>query len=454
MRRTQRLGTASLLLMLMGVPAVASGEQVDDDLEQEVRALRAEVQALRAEQDDGWLSAQQTEEVQALVDDVLRDADARTAFAAGDGLTAGHDGSFFLESPDGNNRLQIGGQIQFRYNANFRDNPDTGTSTESGFQFRRTRIDFRGRVIDPRLTFRLQTQFSRNGGAGNIANLQFGYQLTDELGLTVGRYKAPFLKEEMHSSGRQLAAERSSINNVFTGARSTGVQLDYSGDTIRAYGMVNDGFGTGLRRFDADDSTARLGLTGRVEAKLAGEWGQYRDFVGWSEDPFGLFVGAAGHWEHNRTNRLGGPFDDTRDFATWTVDAAAYYQNFSAFAAFVGRHDLEVADFADRYSDYGVLVQGAYNINDRIAPFVRYEWLMPDSARTFDDGRSFHDIHLVTAGVNYYLYGHAAKLTTDVVWTPNSLSGFYSGSEGLGLLPDAVDSRNQIAIRAQFQLLF
>src|SRR5690606_2150301 len=116
----------------------------------------------------------------------------------------------------------------------------------------------------------------------------------------------PFLKEELHSSTRQLAVERSAINAAFTGARSTGVELGYKSDNLRGWVMINDGFNTDQLEFN-NPNKARIGLTGRVEAKLAGDWKQHSDFIAWGS-PFGLFLGAAGHYEHNRTARFGGPY--------------------------------------------------------------------------------------------------------------------------------------------------
>ncbi|RMH11770.1 MAG: hypothetical protein D6695_08450, partial [Planctomycetota bacterium] len=48
--------------------------------------------------------------------DLLTDASIRTSLAA-EG-TGGHDGKFFIASPDQAFRLNIGGQLQLRYNAN------------------------------------------------------------------------------------------------------------------------------------------------------------------------------------------------------------------------------------------------------------------------------------------------------------------------------------------------
>jgi hypothetical protein len=86
----------------------------NNELRQEIQALRAEVSAMRSQADDSWLNERRAEEVKTLIHDVLADADTRASLA-GDGMTAGHNGHFFLASADGGFLLNVGGQIQFRY---------------------------------------------------------------------------------------------------------------------------------------------------------------------------------------------------------------------------------------------------------------------------------------------------------------------------------------------------
>ena len=84
----------------------------------------------------------------------------------------------------------------------------------------------------------------------------------------------------------------------------------------------------------------------------------------------------------------------------------------------------------------------------------RYEWIDTDQAIS---GRT-SQAHIVTIGTNYFFRKHAAKISTDVVWginplnNANTLGGISSGQ---GLITDTSGSNdNQLAFRAQFQLLF
>ena len=71
-----------------------------------------------------------TDEIRSVVAEMLADAETRSSLlSAGD---AGHDGRFFIAG-DGF-RLNVGGHIQFRYIANFRDDRPGQDDFESGFQ--------------------------------------------------------------------------------------------------------------------------------------------------------------------------------------------------------------------------------------------------------------------------------------------------------------------------------
>ena len=69
-----------------------------------------------------------SDQIRATVAEMLADAETRTSLlSAGD---AGHDGGFFLAG-DGF-KLSIGGNVQFRYMANFRDDRAGQDDFESG----------------------------------------------------------------------------------------------------------------------------------------------------------------------------------------------------------------------------------------------------------------------------------------------------------------------------------
>lgn len=368
-------------------------------------------------------------------------------------LKAGYDDGFFLADQEENYRLDISGQVQLRYYQNFRNDPDAGYESTGNYQHRRTRVVFSGHVADPRISFKIQPEVSRSSGDLVIAEAYVGYKVNDQLSLTAGRFKSPFFSEDLHSSSRQLAVERSLVDDIFSQSYSTGVRATVQPvEDLRLYGMVHNGFGTGPEDFSEDvyEEVAHIALTGRAEYRVMGDWGQYKHFAAYDGDPAGLFLGGSIHWE-NRRDDLGGRWGMTRDFFSWTADAKFYAQNLSLYGAVVGRHALRTSMGAEEYDDFGFVGQAGYTFNDKVQPFVRFEHIKPDDNRF---GAEADDVSLVTAGANWFLRGHDVKFTSDVVYALDPLDGFAGGSGGLGLLDDAPEEDGQFVWRTQFQLLF
>lgn len=83
--------TGSLLIAVSGSVYAQAVADSDSNLRAELTVLKARLAELEAKQDDTWLDQRRTEQVKALIHDVLSDADTRASLLA-DGVTAGHDG--------------------------------------------------------------------------------------------------------------------------------------------------------------------------------------------------------------------------------------------------------------------------------------------------------------------------------------------------------------------------
>lgn len=453
--------------------------------EQRLAAMEQEIAQLKGQQNQSWLNERRAEEVKALVREVLQDAETRASLLE-NGMYAGHDGHhFFLKSADGGFLLNISGQIQLRHVANFRDgqrsasSPATGDDDhERGFEVRRAKIQFSGHIADPRIKYAIRLAVDRGDNSVSADKITIGYQLTDSIYVWGGEDKGPFLREELTSSSKQLAVDRSYINEIFTLDKVQGVGLKWHdasvfNDSLKAEFMVNDGLRSGdgstdvnlfSQGADAQGGSARstskkfyedatdIAITGRVDLRLQGDWAQAKDFTSWPGEDQAIFVGGAVHWEEGET----GDAFLNNDFFSWTIDASYENNGFNAFVSFTGMHtDNEAGATLGDQDLYGLVLQAGYNMpvgDDSIEPFARWEYIDFDTAATTIAGSGYEDeVNIITFGVNYYFSKHNAKFTLDLVW---ALDPIPFSESGLGLLADASDEEDQFVIRSQFQLLF
>ena len=433
--------------------------------------LRDEVAQLRSDQEINWLNERRAEEVKSLVREVLADAQTRASLLD-NGLAAGHNGKhFFLGSEDGSFMLEIAGQLQMRYLANFREN--SSDDNDFGFEIRRAKLNLSGHIAEPKLTYEVQLSVSRRSNGVSVDKIAVGYKLMDGVKIWVGEDKAPFLREELTSSKRQLAVERSVFNEEFTLDKVQGVGVKIkAADTAKIHLMIHDGMrsadGPGVnphtqespasgggdrgvdKRFFSDATD--FAITARADFKLAGDWKQGKDFTAWSGEEFAAFLGAAFHYEVGET---GDSFNNNNFFA-WTIDGSIESNGFNVFGAVAGQHtDLQFETMASPDRDLlGFLIQGGYQIelgDEIVEPFVRYEWIDFDGAYGTTAAGRDSELSIVTFGANYYFKKHNAKLTCDVMI---ALDNVVNGHSGLGLRSDSANEDGQVVVRSQFQLLF
>jgi outer membrane murein-binding lipoprotein Lpp len=496
--RMMRTIGAALAFALVAGPVQAATSN-DAALSDTVRQLQAEIENLRADNtamdqklsrieaqsDTSWLNQRRAEEVKALVHEVLADADTRASLLQ-DGMTAGHNGKhFFLASADGSFLLEVSGQIQLRYVYNERDHSHDDDG-EFGMEVRRTKIQFAGHVASPKLHYAVRLAIDPNNNSVFGDKITIGYDVTDDLYLWAGEDTAPFLREEITSSSRQLAVERSLINEFFTVDKVQGIGMVWSSDMVKVSGMINDGAHSGDRDgtlastgfygfgfddfdlpFDPDegeildyiysvfDFTGAKGFssdytdfaaTGRIDVMVMGNWNQMDDFSSWAGEEMAVFIGGALHYEVGET----GSSAPNYDVLLWTIDASVEVDGLNVYLAYVGAN-IDADAGGDEPSPWGIVAQAGYNIplssGDSVEPFARWEHLDVDASHGSDD-----EVDIVTVGANYYFNRHNAKLTADVVW---ALDPIGAPATDAGLLEDSFEgSDDQFALRVQFQLLW
>jgi len=431
----------------------------------QIQALQSKVQTLETQQTQVLSKA----DVDATVKSVLEDADKQSQLMQVEGFTAGwSNGHFMLGSADGNFKLMPMVQFQFRNVTNWRVDAKNGGESDdiqNGFEISRAKLELAGNAFTPDLTYNFRwASGENNGGSGlTLENAYVQYKFADNLSFRAGQYKDNWTHEENVSSKRQLAVDRSLINEILGGGVTDYVQgaalIWDDGGALRAEVGFHDGFNSDNTSFvDSPTSGSLLagpnlsatnfGVSGRVEYAIQGNYAGYDQFTtnGNKEDL--LVVGAGLDWTQGGAN----------NFIFHTIDVQWNPQSvagLSLYGAAIGVYrDLSdsntLAGGDDSIYDAGFLVQAGYMLNDKWEVFGRWDWTALDDD-ALPDGFE-NNIHEITAGVNYYLqaapWHHNAKVTVDLSYLPN---GCPSDLSDIGVLASPDD--DEFVIRGQFQLL-
>lgn len=442
-------------LVTCGAIVLTAGTALADNLTDREAALNARIAELEQRlaqversTDNNWLTEKRAEEIRGLVHDVLADADTRSSLM-GSAMTAGWDNGFHIGSADGNFRLNINGQMQFRYLYNFQDNPNPagdGDRHRSGFENTRTQLIFTGHVVDPSWIYRVQGNFLRDGGRFELEEAYIGKALGNGWTFLAGQFRVPMLREFLVVEMRQQAIERSLVHQEFTAGRTQGIAVNYRGDNINFTGGFTDGHpATGGFNSPWSRRNTEYALTGRLEGLLAGTWDQFTDFASRRGEDFGALIGGAVHYQRGEY----GTADDELDVFQWTIDAQLEFGGANLFAYFVGRH-LDATGVS--LDQYGFVVQGGYFLTDDWEIFARYEW--------GDDDMPGPNLSIITGGFNYYVSGHRVKWSADLGVALNEVTatwgdGFVgTGGNIAGWRTDQPGEKGQVVARTQLQLLF
>ena len=522
--RTSRFITRGLAtcVALGGLASTASGAPPVEELHRlanEIQALRtandALVERLDEQETNPSLDEQRVHELRGITQAVLDDARLRTA-RSGSGRSVGYvpGAGFQLASQDGDFTLRISGQLQVRWA--FNDNPSrqdyepadyvragaglpseaTGNRSGWGFSVPRAKIGFRGTMFDEAWSWRVRGKFSSTTGDFGFEDVWIRHGSGDGLELTIGQFKAPFLRESLVSSRFQLAVDRSVVNQFFGMRRGLGVGVRYRNETISLHGYYGNGGSTALdasaRNTSSADNPTQYAFAGRLEYKLSGDWDQFRTLTGGVGQETGVMIGLAGMAQEYRGSvSADGSFglptllpaailsDMSLDGSTvWgvTADISAKFDSISLFAAAVWQQ-YDVSGQGDPFgnpaarSDYalstvnpwGFVLQGGYSTTESWELFARYAWSDSDlsSYTLTGPGLPFSaEVPLVsstwsvlTLGSNHFINDNT-KLTVD--WSINLDDSFLglseSGLESLGW--GSGDESGQWLLRAQLQLLF
>lgn len=416
--------------------AVVSAEEVTtQELQAQIKALEAKVQALEAQR-------VATSDVDALVRSVLADAQQRSQLMSSEGFTAGYSkGQFIIQSADGNFRFIPVAQFQERYVANYREDGKHGgnsSSTDDGFELRRAKFGFAGNAGSPALTYKLLWQVPRKTGNVSLEEAWVRYELNRNFAIFGGQFEDRVSKDQVTSSSKTLAIEQALATNLLIEGPLDyvqGVGLAYQQNRFRVQGVFHDGANSDNTNFQ--NGATYFGVSGRAEYRAQGDdWKAYDDYTARGNKQSLLVFGAG-------ADLTQAPDVDRVHYAAdvqWEPQAIA---GLSVFASYLGE-SLRPDAGAD-INNHGLIAQAGYLLSDRWEVFGRYDIVFLDDQVVpvggSDRAQEF------TLGVNYYIRGHSAKFTADVVYLPD---GSPQNVDGLGIL---AGNAEQLLTRMQFQLV-
>lgn len=425
--------------------------------------LRRSIDDLRAREDADWLTEARAADIRSMVADVVADADQRSSLQAS-GFLAGWDGSFFLQDPDGDFRLQLDGHAQVRFIFN-RLEEQTNDRVRSGFEVTRTKLTLSGHILGPDLEYLVRTDATRNEpglvtGLMYLRDYWFRYRLDNEWSIRAGQFKVPFNREEMVASQYQLAIERSLVNESLGLGRSQGIELAWNGPNDRWTFFVGEGGADeigGTSPLGIVDSNPRVnsralqggiewGFASRWERLLAGEWQQFRDFTSPAGEQFAMLVGFGAHALRTESDGRPTPGRDEQRWAGATADISVEWGGANLFGSFIYQY-VDNGGFG-QINIMGGVIQGGVYVAPRHELFARWEY----GQFKLDNG-GFPDIHVLTTGWNWYIDGHDAKLSVDIGLAVDEVNGIWD-SDIAGWRVDRAGDEFQFVVRSQFQLMF
>ena len=360
---------AAIVVAAFAVPALAENPTYED-LQARLDAAEARISELSSNEPT-WLETRRSEEVRALVGEVLADADTRAMFQGSNSPVT----------------VNVGGFVQTRYTYN------SGGDVEAnhGFSIPRARLILDGDVYG--IGYKVSGEWKDGGefelkdayGTGSLAGMDFKF----------GQFKSPFMKEVLVSQVDTLMADRSIVAYTYGQGRSQGIEFGKDFGALNLRAAYTDGFnsanGAGVQNGYA--------LTARADYDITDWWN----------------LGAAISW-----NDL-----DTSDYWTYTFDTGVTSGGFGLNAAFVGINQ-------DAGHNWATTVSASYFCMDNLQGYVAYEYGQAFegeealSVATIGANYFINDNVKWTTDLGYSMNGIGAGWNVaDTGWNTSATSGEY-----------------------------
>lgn len=450
-----RFKVSSLVMALVATASIAAEPTTQPDVNAQLQSVRSLLDQVKEQekllgQQEERLEQEQREQI--AVEQSITDAERRSKLLDAQNLSAGFVAGrgFFLASDDGNFLLHPWLQFQFRNVTTYRQQISHGVDdTQNGFEVRRLKFGADGNLFSPDLTYMFQLAVDRHTGSVGLEMAWVKYRIDGTpFAIRAGQFKDPLDHEQLTASRFFPAIDRTFIDDTFANAEGfiKGVSAIYDPGTFVRGEAAYTG---GLRNYNTNfaeypTNLANWGAAGRAEFKAFGDWKDYERISAYGITRRSLVFGA------------GADYTETGHAAALVHVADVQYQTvngWSLYGAYLGRYNRGVTPrnsksklTVDTY-DPTFRFQAAYALDSHWEPYGRFEYVHFDS-REFAAGTQTN-VQIITGGVNYYLYGQAAKISFDLNYLPN---GSPVADDGFGILAD--NRHNELVARAQLQVVF
>jgi hypothetical protein len=335
--------------------------------------------------------------------------------------------------------LSLSALMQFRYTASWApDAPDPVDDPTLDFAFRRLRPAASFSGSGGKIRGFLQTEAA--SGEVDLLDAWISYQVSDHIRFRAGRFNLQYDRELIMPAAYLLAVDRSALSNtlnVDAANRVEGVEIRFHDDRQDLHLTFSEGLGVTGSAFN--DTTSDWGATARYQGVLIGDsLRQFAQFTAPVGTPRAFMLGTAVHVQH---------LDGRGERFAATLDLTYQDSGFNAMMILGTQiaEDRNRAPFNEPEHDWGMVLKSGFYLTDRLEPYTRIEL-----GTTSDDMHP--DLSVLTAGFNYYIFGHALKFSTDFSVAFNGVGrAFDRAGDGLLLTPDG---DNRYVWHAQIQMLF
>lgn len=324
---------------------------------------------------------------------------------------------------------QLNTLVQTRYTFTDEDE-DSGDRNTSSFDITRARILVSGTALNKEFAYFVQPDFVGNGKNPTLLDAYVEWRPNETWDIRMGQYKTNLSRQFLNSDTKLQFPDRSAASQYFdlgrqAGASATGRWLD-DNLTVTAGIYNGESDGEGINRSGRDTKhtgivSVRYVALGKIDSFEEGD-------INHSEEA-GLSFGSSYAFSDREQGIGEDGLTEDNEVNTVAVDANFKYSGWSAHAEiYSGTTDPDVSKDADAVGFYAQLGWAFNPKTMEVA--VRYSLVDCDDGAAGAECSGLDKINEVTAGLNYFFWGHSLKAQLAYVLT-NEDQTDESGGEDL-----------------------